>query len=350
VAFSNRSRVEQLLDQWEPEIRNAFLDAIDDVRSNVTFKVIVEKLERGDIDGAISALQLDPEAFADFEDALFQAYVDGGRSEVENLPKLRDRDGNRVIFRFGARDLMAEGELRRHGAEMVTRITDDMKATARARMVEGLRSGQNPRTTALDVIGRINRATGKREGGILGLTVPQERFVASARQELLSGDPAALRNYLARARRDRRFDAAVRKAIADEKPVPTDLASRAVGRYADRLLQLRGEMVARTETLTVLAKARDDAIRQQINAGKIDALDVTKTWRSAGDDRVRHTHRALNGKTVNIDGRFQSPSGAFLAYPGDPSAPTSETVGCRCHVSYSVDYGASVVRRFRGAA
>ena len=65
---------------------------------------------------------------------------------------------------------------------------------------------------------------------------------------------------------------------------------------------------------------------------------VTKTWRTAGDDQVRHTHRALNGRAVGYFEGFQSPSGAVLQFPGDPSAPISETSDCRCHVEYKVDY------------
>jgi uncharacterized protein with gpF-like domain len=87
-------------------------------------------------------------------------------------------------------------------------------------------------------------------------------------------------------------------------------------------------------------------MRQQIDNGKVAAQDVQKIWRSAGDSRVRHTHRVLNGKSVGIDDAFQSVSGARLRYPGDPQAPTNEIVGCRCHIEYKVDYFASVVRSY----
>jgi hypothetical protein len=222
----------------------------------------------------------------------------------------------------------------------VTRIVDDQREAIRVALADSLAQGNNPRTTALDIIGRTSRATNSRTGGIIGLTVPQERFVASARQELLSGDPAALRNYLGRERRDKRFDAAVRKAIAEGRALDKEMVNRIVGRYADRLLALRGEMLSRTETMTALSKSRDDAVRQAILSGKVDAAFITKRWRSAGDNRVRHTHRALNNDEVGFYQSFQSPSGATLRFPGDPEAPISETSGCRCTLEYRIDYTA----------
>lgn len=340
-----RAIIEELLARYDEVIRDAFLAAIQDIRSSITLRVIVERLEKGDVEGAMSALQLDRDAFSRLELAIADAYNSGGAATVGNLPKLTDPAGNRVVFRFGVRNPEAEAWLRDHSSTLVTRIVDDQRIAIRTALVDGLEQGRNPRQTALDVVGRVSRATNQREGGIIGLTAAQERYVATARQDLLSGDPERLRHYLTLGRRDKRFDRSILKAIREGKPLPREMVDRITGRYADRLLELRGEMLARTETMMALGKSRDDAIRQQIAAGKIMAEDVTKTWRSAGDGRVRHTHSVLNGRKVGIDGYFQSPSGAMLKHPGDPSAPISETSGCRCFVEYRVDYFASVVRR-----
>ena len=43
--------------------------------------------------------------------------------------------------------------------------------------------------------------------------------------------------------------------------------------------------------MAALGKSRDDAMKQAIQSGKVLADYVTQTWRSAGDDRGRHTHR-----------------------------------------------------------
>lgn len=338
---------EELLAKYEPALAKAFGHAIDEIKSAIVMRVVVERLERGDIDGAISAMQLDPDAYSALEIAIAEAYNAGGVNLIGELPKLAEPEGARVVFRFGVRNLEGETWLRDHSARLVTRINDDQRLGIRQALEDGLSRGLNPRTTALDVVGRIDRTSGRRTGGVIGLTSPQERYVSSARKELLSGDPAQLRNYLGRERRDKRFDRTVLKALRDEKPLTADEVSRITGRYADRLLELRGEMLARTETMMALGTARENAMRQQIDAGKVAAQDVKKRWHSAGDNRVRHTHRILNGQAVGIDDNFVSVSGARLRYPGDPDAPINEISGCRCYCEYDVDYIAAGLRKYR---
>ncbi|WP_240233614.1 head morphogenesis protein [Devosia lacusdianchii] len=338
---SNRTPFDQLLDKYEPILKAAFLDAIVDIRSQVTLKLLIERLERGDVAGAIEVLGIEREAFGAFELAFAEAYNAGG-VDLANGLKLCDPQGQRIVFRFGVRNPEAEAWLAEHSATMVTRIVGDQQQSIRLALSEGLARGDNPRRTALDVVGRVSRVTGKREGGIIGLTGPQERFVASARQELVSGN---LRAYLARERRDRRFDRTILAAIKSGKGLDRAMIDRIIGRYSDRLLDLRGEMLSRSETMAAIGKARDDAMRQAILSGKVDASFVTKTWRTAGDSRVRHTHRALNGRAAGYYEGFQSPSGVTLQYPGDPSAPIGETSGCRCHTEYRVDYTGQFIAR-----
>jgi hypothetical protein len=342
---SNREIIDALLAQYGERLRDAFLAAIEEIKNSVTLRVIVERLERGDINGAIEAIGLDPLAFERLELAMAEAYSAGGTAEVDSLPALRDPSGSRVVFRFGVRNTEGEAWLRQHSSTLVTRIVQDQRLAIRTALETGLSEGRNPRSTALDVVGRVDRTTNRRVGGVIGLTAPQERYVANARAQLASGDPRQLANFLGRGRRDKRSDRTILAAIKSGKPLPADDIDRIIGRYSDSLLHLRGETIARHETLLTLNKGRDDAIRQQITGGKIEAQDVTKIWRSAGDGRVRHTHKALNGKSAPMSGVFQSPSGALLRYPGDPTAPATETLMCRCQVQYRVSYIDALVRK-----
>lgn len=350
VRRTDRDIFEELLSTHEQSIREAFIDAIRDLVDNITLRVVAEKLERGDVAGAIAAMHLDADAFGQLERAIAEAYNAGGQSTVGRLPRLIDPNGSRVVFRFGMRNSEAENWLRSHSATLVTRIVDDQREAIRTAFGEGLSQGQNPRVSALNVIGRVSRASNRREGGVIGLTAVQERYVAKARQELSSGDPVAMANYLTRGRRDKRFDRTVAKAIREEKPLPPEVVARITGRYADGLLALRGEMIGQNETATALSESRKEAVRQQISAGKIAQQDVRKVWRHTPQEHPRLHHVAMNGKSVAWDDKFELPNGVQMDHPHSDDAPAEEKLFCKCQYSIKVDYFASVERRFRSKA
>lgn len=56
-----------------------------------------------------------------------------------------------------------------------------------------------------------------------------------------------------------------------------------------------------------------------------------KRWVSMHDDRVRSSHKHLDGQRVAIGSAFMTQSGP-IRYPGDPLAPFGETINCRCHL------------------
>jgi len=343
-----RREIDALLAQYEPRLREAFHRAISETVDAITLLRVLEALERRDIEAAVRAIGLDPAAFGPLQLAISETYYAAGMGEAANI-RARDPDGNRVVFRFGVRNIEAEEWLRASSSALVTGIVEDQANALRQSFAAGLARGDNPRTTALDVIGRVSRATGRREGGIIGLTSLQAGYVDRARDNLLSGDPARMREYLTLGRRDKRFDRTVLKAIREGRALSREEVSKITGRLADSYLQLRGETIARHETMQAMSKGRDDAIRQAVAAGKIEAETTTKTWRNAADGRVRptHQHASLGGQTVPLDQPFISASGARLRYPHHPAAPTSETLGCRCWVDYKMDFFARVVRRYQ---
>jgi len=344
---STRDIIAELIAKFEPVVQNAFLAAVDEIRNAVVLREVVERLERGDIAAALDAMHIDREAFAQLELSIAEAYNAGGQATVQNLPRLADPQGNRIVFRFGVRNLEAENWLRTRSAQLVTRIVEDQRQAVQIALVEGLAQGRNPRRTALDVVGRVSRATNRREGGIIGLTSAQERYTASARAELLSGDPELLRHYLTRGRRDKRFDRTILKAIREERPVPAETVDRITARYSDKLLALRGEMVAQNETMTALAKARKDAISQQVAAGKLDVQDIEKVWQHTPQEHPRLHHAAMNGKSVPYGEKFTLSNGAQCDYPHSDDMPANERMFCKCNFTYRINYTAAGVRKYR---
>lgn len=76
-----------------------------------------------------------------------------------------------------------------------------------------------------------------------------------------------------------------------------------------------------------------------INHGEyMDAISsgaTHKTWLDFGDQRVRMTHKEINGTTIPIDEPFVVGEGLMM-FPKDTSlgAPTEEIANCRCSVTY----------------
>lgn len=321
----------------EPQIRLAFLEIIRRLVARFSLKSLEQWITQGRYDevgrSALTEARLSPLA-----EAIRNAYKDGGEYGATQLARVR--------FVFNLRNPVAEAWLREHSSQLVTRIIADQLEAIRETVANGTLLGRNPRQTALDIAGRVSAQTGRRTGGIVGLTSPQVRFVNSARVELLSGDPTLLRNYLTRVARDKRFDRTVLGAINSGKPLSRATVDRIVGRYADRLLKVRADTIARTEALTAFNTARDESFRQAIEAGTIQAQDVTKTWKSAADSRVRDSHRTLNGQKRKMSELFQSPTGALMRFPGDTSinALGADTIQCRCIASYKIDFIGAALR------
>jgi uncharacterized protein with gpF-like domain len=140
---------------------------------------------------------------------------------------------------------------------------------------------------------------------------------------------------LGRALRDRRFDASVERAVAAGEPLEPEQIDRMVGRYRDRMLAMRAETIARTESLSVVSLARHEATKQAMEQAGFSADEVKRTWRATKDKRTRDSHSEMDGQTVGFDEPFVSGDGNELMYPGDPSAPASDRINCRCTVTMS---------------
>ena len=325
--MATQREINQELDKLEPAIRAEFLEMVSTVVGSITLTRVVTAMD--DLDDLMDEVGITRPAANDLLEAVRDTYKRGG---VFEAPSAR--------IRFDYRNEQAERWLAEHSSQFVTRIQTQQREAIRQAVETGTRLGQNPRQTALDIAGRVSGQTGRRSGGIVGLSDNQARYVSNAREQLRSGDPAQMREYLTRSRRDRRFDGIVNRAIEAGRPVPRSDMERIVGRYSDRLLQTRGETIARTEAMQAFNSARDQAWEQSIEEGVVQRQNVTKVWRSAGDGNVRHTHAALNRETVDKDEAFVSPTGARLMYPGDTSmgAPASEIVNCRCTYNVRADF------------
>lgn len=86
--------------------------------------------------------------------------------------------------------------------------------------------------------------------------------------------------------------------------------------------------IARTEGHRIYETTKYDTMEEVHRQ-----LGLEKTWHCVGDEKVRHSHQYLDGKTVGFDEEFVSPSGATALRPGEFGV-AEDDINCRCWVSY----------------
>lgn len=338
--MAKRETLLQIADRLEGGVRDAFLESINRFTSDVQLNLLIEAIEARDTARVLRLLNMERGYFAPLDRGLTDAYTQAGEAVMAQWMAQAKAAGAQVRAVFDARNLRAEEWLKAQSSRLIREITDDARDAVQSLLARNLEKGTAPRTTALDIVGRINRATGRREGGIIGLGSQREEWAASAFDELTGGNPVQMRNYLDRKARDRRFDSIVKRAIRDEKPVSAADARQITARYRQKLLRQRGQMIARTELLGSVHAAQDEGLEQLIEDGKVSRQNVKSEWDSSEDGATRDSHRAMDGQVRAQGEPFVTGAGYQLLYPGDRSlgAPASEIIQCRCVKRPDIDW------------
>ena len=326
----------------EAAFRKAFAEAVASIKNSAVIKELVDRIDAGDIDGVLTAIGINEASFNSIEQAIQNAYRKGGDTGAKQVGRIPDPAGEvSFMFAFNVRNPRAEQWLRENSSSLIVEITQDQREMVRQRLTASLSEGVNPRQSALELVGRKNLVTRRREGGFIGMTSQQANWVSRARGELQDLDP----NYLNRKLRDKRFDRSVRKAIASGKPLTKASMDRMVSSLQSRTVKYRGDVIARTESINALRAGQHESLRQATEAGDVKEGDVTREWDSSGDARTRETHVRADGQIVRGNEPFNV-GGYQLRYPGDSSmgAPAEETILCRCLENTSINFGSKVSR------
>ena len=334
-----KDRIEPLLQEWSPVMREAFLKAFRTLRNRAEMSRLVAQIKAGDVEGAVAAIGLDPLVFRPVAAALERTFEEGGIDATAGIRTVRGPLGIRVTPMFDPRAPAAEAWVRQHSDDLIKQITEDQRTLIRAAMAplwsgdDPMLTGQTPQKIALDLVGRISAVTGNREGGVLGLTSQQAQWARNYAVELGDAQAGVVPDAgaLTRTFRDRRFDRTVRRAIKEGTPLPADARRAMVANYRNKALIYRAEMVSKHEALTALHQSQLEAWDQAIARGATTADGVRRYWVTMGDERVRETHAEIPG--MNAEGRglrepFQTPEGEFM---NPPIAPN-----CRCRVRIRV--------------
>lgn len=104
----------------------------------------------------------------------------------------------------------------------------------------------------------------------------------------------------------------------------------------DKMLLWRARLIVRTETAKAAYYGR--------RLGAVDSgYETLKEWISAHDIRTRHSHRDMDGETIEMNGRYKVPlykGRVLVGYemmkgPGDPEASAQNVCNCRCTEAYA---------------
>lgn len=338
-------RIAKIIRDVERAIGRRFTGVSESIRNGARISELENLIDQGDQDAILRYLQIDRVAWQPMAEAIRDAYRTGGDYGAGQLGNIRTDDG---LFsaRFDIDNPRAERWLMENSSERVVEIVDDQRNMLRSVLASGVESGRNPREIALDMLGRVNPRTKAREGGFIGLTESQAKWILNARAELESLD----RGYFDRALRDVRFDAAIRQAMESGKPISKDIINAAINQMQRRAENYRAETIARTESLNSLRAGQWEAIEQAVEDLEVPSAETVKIWSSSGDDgRTREDHLEMEGERVAVGEPFTLPDGSQLMYPGDSSlgAPPEQVIQCRCSVRYEIDFG-EVARKIEG--
>jgi len=306
------------------KFKRTILAFVDEAQSPQTHNAIHNLLDQGKFE---RVNQLIENAITRLGNILPQLFIDIANEEVSYL---RDKLGEKAhitptlakaepTVSFDSTNERASALMRSSRLDFIQNFTADQTANTRQILANGLSQGQGVRQTARQLVDSI------------GLTPYQLSAVDNYRTLLEQGSADALTRQL----RDRRFDGTVQGVIDTGNSLTSDQIDRMVDRYREQMLNYRAETIARTESLSILSLARQEAMQQVLDSAGMSGDDVSKTWNATPGNRTRHSHQDMDGQTVQgIDTPFETPSGEQLMYPGDPSASAAERINCRCTVTY----------------
>lgn len=336
----NKTQLTRIATARERAVLQAFTIVVQSIRDQTVIQEVVFALEQRNVERALDLLQLDRATYDPLIEEIVQSYRQGGLTAAQQIGQIPMQDAT-IAARFDARSEAAQAWAANLSSRMVVEVGEKQKETLRGVIAKGLADGRNPRSVALDIVGRVNDR-GVREGGFIGLTKNQSQWMVNAREELETLSPA----YFERKLRDKRFDRTIRKAIESGKPLTTTQIDNAITRMQARAEKYRAEVIARTEAINALREGQQQCIRDAFEQSDIEQKEVAREWDASGDSRTRPAHAHADGQTVQGMDQAFIVGGYRLMYPGDSSmgAPEIETIQCRCSVRTRIDWGGRLKR------
>lgn len=305
-----------LADETSAHVKDAFLDAVKDhMQSSINFVALQAALDAGDVAAVMAVLDIErhlgiihPAVLKDLESLVHRA----GAEAINRTPALAER-GGQLAMRFDMVNPHTVQQVRTYGFNLIQQITDDTRNGIRQIVADAMEYGGHPYEQARQI------------KGLIGLTENQAAAVGNFRRLLTAGDSRALTREL----RDHRFDGLLRRTLGNNPAsnLTQEQIDTMVQRYGDRMLTMRAENIARTETINAARIGTQNAWVQATEHGLLNRSTLRQGWLVTPDDRLCiycSEVPDMNPDGVKLGESFQTPLGPVDGPGLHPS--------CRCVV------------------
>lgn len=286
------SEIQSYIASQEFAFREEFLTQVKKLRSEKSRQIVLDFLEAGRIDLALQYIEDQNKTWIPL---FHDVYLKSVKLQDENFP-------------FNPTEDKTNDDIAKIIAALLLILNNNQKNLLLYIWNNSYLNGQSP----IEVVKEWQK--------FIGLTDTQYR---------------RLKEFEAKLKDNQAKDRQARDDGEEIKPLSDKEIKTMVDARQDQMLDSRADMDAR-EAISLIDNAGRLAVVNQMLASDQE-YEAEKEWRSRRDDRVRWTHDphgGLDGQKRPIDGYFNSPSGAKLFQPHDPSAPISETANCRCYLIY----------------
>lgn len=264
-------RQQALAKRVEPKLVRVIRRAVERTKAVTPVKAVETALERRNIEEAVDQVPWPEEAKrlrAEYEPLYRGAYE--GAATVEA-----------TALRYPNLSILAPEPLRfleAHGAEFVTTLTGITREDLRAKLVDMMNRGLSAREAAKGFVDQI------------GLTPRLATAVENYRAELI------------------------------EAETPAAKVAKLVARKIRRLEQYRAMMIARTEAINALVAGQQEAWRQAMEDGYVEAEEFEQEWMTSSDP-CPEICEPMNGQRRRLGELFETGDGRMISGPGGDAHP-----------------------------
>jgi hypothetical protein len=271
--------IQRIARRMQPEMRKAFLFAVEKARRSMSIEVIAAALEARNSNAVLDKVPL-----AQFE----KEFGEKGEKILKQTLKLAGDHAAKLLAKelalpvsFDLTNIRAVQWIRRNGAEMVTNVSNQTRAAIVAAIERAIIEGRPPAQAARDLV-KLN----------FGLNKQQEKALANFHAHLVEEGASNIEDRVAK--------------------------------YAKALERKRSLMIARTQTLNASNGGQQTLWLEAKDAGFLDPNSVLRQWLVTDDDRLDvNICEPMDGQEVGLEEPFETGDGRSVMHP-------SAHPDCRC--------------------